>query len=144
MAGRRGGLTRRFNTVEEVGNGMSRPDADEAGGSQITERLTQRENFAAALNEQGYTDILVLRRATGREILTQSRLELVDYLDTHGDDVVSVSDLARGLDRDKGAVSKDLQRLSELDVVAYEGEGNGDAKRPMLKHDTIVVEPIRY
>ncbi len=123
---------------------MSRPDAGETGESQISERLLQREDFAAALNAQGYTDLLVVRRATGRDLLTKSRLELLDYLDTHDGDVDSVSALARALDRDKGAVSKDLQRLAELDVVDYEGDGDGAAKRPVLKHDTIVVEPIRY
>lgn len=125
---------------------MSRSDSD-AGGSpdeHVTERLLERDEFASDLNSRGYTDVLVLRRENGREVLTDSRLELVQYLDQHGADVTSVRDLARKLDRDKGAVSKDLRRLAELDVIEYEGDGNGEAKRPGLKHEHVVIEPVVY
>jgi DNA-binding transcriptional ArsR family regulator len=134
-----------FITVEVVDNGMSRPDSEPGGsdGDTVGDRLRRQEEFASALNAGGYTDVLVLRRENGRDVLTDSRLELVRYLDRHGEDVESVRDLARRLDRDKGAVSKDLHRLAELDVVTYEGEGGGEAKRPVLKHDHVVVEPIR-
>ncbi|TQQ79111.1 transcriptional regulator [Halonotius roseus] len=86
----------------------------------------------------------MVRRESGRDLLTDSRLELVQHLDQHGSAVDSVSDLARQLDRDKGAVSKDLNRLAELDVIEYEGSGDGTAKRPQLKHDHVVVEPVVY
>jgi DNA-binding transcriptional ArsR family regulator len=134
-----------FITVEIVGNGMSRPDSEPGGsdGDAVGDWLRRQEEFASTLNAGGYTDVLVLRRENGCDVLTDSRLELVDYLDRHGEDVESVRDLARRLDRDKGAVSKDLHRLAELDVVTYEGEGGGEAKRPVLKHDHVVVEPIR-
>ncbi len=125
---------------------MSRPDADVGDGpdDRIDERMLRQDEFASDLNAQGYTDVLVLRRENGRDVLTESRLALVGYLERHGDGVDSVSDLARKLDRDKGAVSKDLRRLAELDVVEYEGEGDGEAKRPVLKHDHVVVEPVVY
>ena len=110
----------------------------------IEERILKQDAFAGALNAQGYTDVLVLRRENGRDVLTESRLELLTYLHHHGDDVESVSDLARRLERDKGAVSKDLRRLAELDVVTYEGEGDGEAKRPVLKHEHVVIEPVVY
>ncbi|MFB6228313.1 MAG: transcriptional regulator [Halobacteriales archaeon] len=111
---------------------------------QSSERLLQQDEFAAALNAEGYTDVLVVRRENGRDVLTDGRREIVDHLDQHGADIGSVSALARSLDRDKGAVSKDLHRLAELDVIEYEGEGEGTPKRPVLKHDTIVIEPVRY
>ncbi|WP_302079956.1 MarR family transcriptional regulator [Salinibaculum rarum] len=125
---------------------MSRPDADTGDGpdDRITERILRQDEFADDLNAQGYTDVLILRRENGRDVLTESRLELVGYLERHGDAVKSVRDLARKLDRDKGAVSKDLRRLAELDVIEYEGSGDGEAKRPVLKHEHVVIEPVVY
>jgi len=125
---------------------MSRPGTDTGGSSEpsVDERLLQQDEFAADLNAQGYTDLLVVRRESGRDMLTESRLALIRHLDQHGSAVDSVSDLARQLDRDKGAVSKDLNRLAELDVIEYEGSGHGTAKRPRLKHDHVVIEPVVY
>lgn len=125
---------------------MSRSDADSGDGppNNIDDRILQQDEFASDLTAQGYTDVLVLRRENGRDILTEGRLKLIGYLDRHGDEIESVSDLARSLDRDKGAVSKDLHRLAELDIVEYEGEGDGEAKRPVLKHDHVVIEPVVY
>lgn len=125
---------------------MSQPDSGTGGppDDRIAERVLQQDEFATDLNARGYTDVLVLRRENGREILTDSRLAIIQHLNQHGEEVESVSDLARQLDRDKGAVSKDLRRLTELDVVRYEGEGNGEAKRPVLKHEHVVIEPVIY
>lgn len=131
-------------TVDVESNGMSRPDVDsgERVSDRIEHRILQQDDFASALTAQGYTDILVLRRENGRDILTEGRLELVSHLDQYGGDIESVSDLARRLDRDKGAVSKDLHRLAALDIVEYEDGGDGEAKRPMLKHEHVVIEPV--
>jgi predicted transcriptional regulator len=125
---------------------MSHPEAETGDGpdDRTPERILRLEEFAGDLNAQGYTDVLVLRRENGRDILTEGRLELVGYLERRGDEVESVRDLARSLDRDKGAVSKDLRRLAELDVVEYEGDGDGEAKRPVLKHDHVIIEPVVY
>ena len=125
---------------------MSRPetDTDDGPDDRISERILRQKEFAGDLNAQGYTDVLVLRRENGRDILTESRLEIVGYLERRGDEIESVRDLARSLDRDKGAVSKDLRRLAELDIVGYEGDGDGEAKRPVLKHDHVIIEPVVY
>ncbi|WP_339104237.1 helix-turn-helix domain-containing protein [Haloterrigena salinisoli] len=125
---------------------MSRSNSDAGGPSddRIAERLLRQDKFTSDLNAQGYTDLLLLRRENGRDVLTDSRLVLVQHLERHGADVESVSDLARRLDRDKGAVSKDLRRLAELDIVEYEGGGDGAPKRPVLKHDHVVIEPVVY
>ena len=125
---------------------MSRAESEsgEPPDGRIAERLLQQEEFASDLNARGYTDVLVLRRENGRDVLTDSRLELIEQLERHGDEVESVSHLARVLDRDKGAVSKDLRRLAELDVIEYEGDGDGEAKRPLLKHRHVVIEPVVY
>ena len=131
-------------TVDVVGNGMS-SDVERGDRSDLVEeRILKQDAFAGDLNAQGYTDVLVIRRENGRDVLTESRLELLTYLQRHGDDVESVSGLARRMERDKGAVSKDLRRLAELDVIEYEGEGDGDAKRPALKHEHVVIEPVVY
>ena len=125
---------------------MSQPDTDTGGSSEspVADRLLQQDEFAGDLNAQGYTNLLVVRRESGRDLLTDGRLELIHHLDQHGSAIASVSDLARQLNRDKGAVSKDLSRLAELDVIEYEGSGDGTAKRPRLKHDHIVIEPVVY
>ena len=125
---------------------MSQPDSDTGGspGGRIAERVLKQDEFASDLNARGYTDVLILRRENARDVLTDSRLAIIQYLDQHGESITSVSDLARQLDRDKGAVSKDLRRLAELDIIAYDGTGNGEAKRPILKHEHIVVEPVVY
>lgn len=125
---------------------MAHPDSgvDDVSDTGIPERLQKQDAFASDLNAQGYTDVLVLRRESGAEILTDRRLALIEYLTDHGTDIESVSDLARRLDRDKGAVSKDLTRLAELDVIEYEGAGNGEVKRPVLKHEYVVIEPVVY
>lgn len=125
---------------------MARSDSeiDESTDEQATDRLLERDEFAAALNERGYTDVLVLRRETGPEVLTDRRRAILQYLDRYGEEVESVSDLARRLARDKGAVSRDLHRLAELDVIEYEGGDDGESKRPILKHDHVVIEPVVY
>lgn len=125
---------------------MSRSDADSGDelSDRIDERILQQDKFASDLTTQGYTDVLILRRENGRDALTEGRLEMIGHLDRHGDEVESVSGLARRLDRDKGAVSKDLHRLSELDIIEYEGDGDGEAKRPVLKHEHVVIEPVVY
>lgn len=125
---------------------MSQPDSDvgEPSDERVTERILQQDEFAADLNARGYTDVLVLRRENGRDVLTEQRLGIIQFLEQQAESVESVSDLARQLGRDKGAVSKDLRRLAELDIIAYKGEGDGEAKRPILKHEHVVIEPVIY
>lgn len=101
-------------------------------------RLLSRALVAGPLAEAGYTDTLVLSRESAHEVLTASRIELLDRL--RMGPVESVRALAAELDRDKAGVSRDLARLAALDVVEYESDGR--AKRPRLKHDTVLVEPV--
>lgn len=123
---------------------MSRSDsAASPSDDRVGERILRQDEFAADLNARGYSDVLILRRENGRTVLTEGRLAIIQTL-SNGEEIESVSDLARYLDRDKGAVSKDLRRLAELDVIAYEGESNGEAKRPVLKHSHVVIEPVVY
>ena len=101
-------------------------------------RLLSRSLSGGALAQAGYTDTLMLSRESASEILTDPRLELIDRL--RSDPVDSVRELAAELDRDKAGVSRDLARLAALDVVEYDAVGR--AKRPRLKHETVLVEPL--
>jgi predicted transcriptional regulator len=101
-------------------------------------QLLTRTLAGGALAQAGYTDTLVLSRESAREVLTAPRLELLDRL--RSGPVDSVRALADELDRDKGGVSRDLATLAALDVLEYEPAGR--AKRPRLKHETVLVEPV--
>ena len=70
--------------------------------------------------------------------ITPARRELLQTVQT--EDVDSVSDLARRLDRDKSQVSRDLSTLAELGVVTFETAGK--RKKPVPAQETLVVEPL--
>lgn len=101
--------------------------------------LVKRDAFGAALNAEGYADVLVLSRERGREILTEDRLEIIDHLREQSE-LTTIEMLAQEFARDGDAVHDDLDRLAELDVIEYD-HSIGDP-RPMHKHAHIVVEPI--
>ncbi len=60
----------------------------------------------------------VLSHESAAEILTPKRRDLITYLADN--DVASVRELARQLDRDKGQVSRDLETLARHGVVGFE------------------------
>lgn len=93
-----------------------------------------------AESDSDFGDVLMLSRTGAREILADRRLEILDYLKENQPE--SIRGLARDLDRDKGDVSRALSTLAQHDVIEYEGGGKGTAKRPRLKHDTILIEPL--
>lgn len=102
------------------------------------ETLEKRAEMARALARGGMENVLVVSRETATRVLTPRRRELVEELDRG--DYPSVRALARHLDRDKAAVSRDLATLAEHDIVTY--ESNGRAKRPVLVQEHVVVEPV--
>ncbi len=69
-------------TVDVVGNGMSRPDVDTGDGSDgpTAERVLWQDAFARDLNAQGYTDVLMLRRENGRDVLPRAASHSVTIL----------------------------------------------------------------
>jgi predicted transcriptional regulator len=101
-------------------------------------RLFTRALAGGPLAAAGFTDALILSRESARQVLTSPRLALLDRL-RHGPPE-SVRSLAVELDRDKAGVSRDLALLASLDLVEYEASGR--AKRPRLKHDVVLVEPV--
>lgn len=98
----------------------------------------RRARMARALASGGFDDVHVVDRETAATLLTEKRQELIERI---GDgDIESVRSLAADLGRDVGAVSRDLDRLFEHDVVEYDEEGQ--RKIPRLKHGAVVAEPI--
>lgn len=104
----------------------------------VDDRVRKRLEFSRALVRAGYDDVLTLERESAGELLSPSRLELIDRL--RQGSVESVRALAAELDRDKAGVSRDLKLLAEHDVIEYEDRGR--SKVPALKHETVVVEPV--
>ncbi|USZ66812.1 ArsR family transcriptional regulator [Halorussus salilacus] len=94
--------------------------------------------MARALARGGMDGVHVLSHESAERILTEKRRELIDVL--RREEVESVRDLARRVERDKGQVSRDLGILAEHGVVDFEETGR--AKRPYLGSDHLVVEPI--
>ena len=116
------------------------PDPDEFDPDEATidSEIEFRSSFAAALTQHGFLDTLVLARERAPELFHERRLEIVDHLEEN--DPRSVRALAEDLGYDKGVVSRDLQTLAGLDVVAFEETGR--AKAPRLAHEHVVVEPV--
>lgn len=90
--------------------------------------------------ESGLSDAITLRRETAEEVLTAKRMELIETIGTA--EIESVRDLARQLDRDVSIVSRDLDILYEAGVVEFETDGR--AKKPVLAHETVLIEPIVF
>jgi predicted transcriptional regulator len=97
-----------------------------------------RARLARAAAEAGFGDVLVIERETARTVLTDKRQELLDRI--RNEETESVRGLARALDRDKAAVSRDLDLLFQEDLVEYGADGN--KKVPRLKYETILAEPL--
>jgi predicted transcriptional regulator len=100
--------------------------------------VDDRARLARAAAEAGFEDVLVIERDTAKRILTDRRRELLDRVREGG--IESVRGLARALDRDKAAVSRDLDLLFEEYLIEYINDGN--RKAPRLKHETILAEPL--
>lgn len=94
--------------------------------------------MARALAKGGMTGVQVISHESAERVLTEKRRELIDVL--RREEVESVRDLARRVERDKAQVSRDLGVLAEHAVVGFEETGR--VKRPYLQSDHLVVEPI--
>lgn len=103
-----------------------------------SDRVLARYTVANALGEAGFGDVFVLSHEAADRALTESRREILNVL--VADDIESQGELARRLDRDPGNVGRDLDVLVDEGLV--ERIQNGRAKKPVLTHDTYVVEPV--
>lgn len=102
--------------------------------------MNQKTKFIRRLAEAGFDDVLLLSRSTAEEVLTEKRMELLNEIAT--DDLESMRDLGRRVDRDISIVKRDLDILYEAGVVEY--EQNGRAKRPVLAHKNVFVKPVVF
>lgn len=98
--------------------------------------------YLRRLSQAGFDDVLVLQRDTAEEVLTEKRMELLNELAADDNEITSMRDLGRRVDRDISIVSRDLDVLFEADVIDYEQAGR--SKRPVLAHENVVVEPIVF
>ncbi len=95
-------------------------------------------DFIRALSKGGLNDVHVIRRETAERVLTPERERLLETV--ANEDISSVRDLARQLDRNVSVVSRDLDVLFEADIINFEKDGR--AKKPVMAHDHVVVEPL--
>lgn len=123
---------------EDADSTIPDPNEFSAEDTDIGSRLELRSAFFETLAQLGFHDTLVLARERAGDVFHERRLEILDHLADH--EPRSVRALADELDYDKGVVSRDLQRLAELDVIEYVDEGR--AKAPRLKHRHVAVEPV--
>ncbi|QDX41875.1 helix-turn-helix domain-containing protein [Salarchaeum sp. JOR-1] len=82
--------------------------------------------------------VQVLSYEEATHVLTPKRRQIIETLKQNN--VASVSELARSLNRDKGQVSRDLKTLAEHGIIRYDESDR--AKAPYLTQRHIVVEPI--
>ncbi|SNR68203.1 HVO_A0114 family putative DNA-binding protein [Halorubrum vacuolatum] len=114
------------------------PNDFETGDSSLDDRLNIRASFSEALTQHGFPDTLILARERAEVVFHDRRLELLDYLKEHNPR--SVRALADELGYDKGVISRDLQKLAEIEVIEYVEDGR--AKAPRLKHKHVAIEPV--
>lgn len=101
-------------------------------------RVLESTEFGLVLSAAGYGDVHVLSHEAADRVLTPNRRRLIEGIDD--EDVASISELARHVGRDKANVKRDLDVLAEENLVAFEATGR--EKRPYVKPDTIVREPL--
>lgn len=101
-------------------------------------RPIAKTEFVRRLTEAGLRDFIVIEKETAESVLTERRLEILEAL--RDEAFETVTGLAAHLGRDTGAVSRDLTLLFEHDLIEYDRRGS--RKAPVLKHGTVLVEPI--
>lgn len=123
------------------GDSRDRPGPDprefEPQKAEGDDRLRERAEFSEVLSRNGYQDVLVLPREYVKE-LDERHVRILEHLEDH--EPASVRKLAADLDEDKGTISRHLTVLARLDAVELVPDGR--SKRPVLKHEHVVLEPL--
>jgi len=92
-------------------------------------------------NPDAYPDkvtYLALSEEEKKQLLTPKRIQLVKVI--RNNDGLSVSELAQEVERDTGAVSRDLKVLSDHEVIELERSGHRKEATVAASH---IVIPIR-
>lgn len=92
------------------------------------------KEFARKLEEKGYEDILILDKEHAKRI-TPKRQELINVIKK--EEIKSIRNLARKVDRDPNNVLDDIKILFELDVINVEKKGR--RKIPKMAHKSIAL-----
>jgi predicted transcriptional regulator len=121
-----------------MGQTSSGGHGSEREAESATERVLRRQRVGSALAEAGYEDVLVLSHESADRALTPARRAVIRALQERTYE--SQNELAATLDRDAGNVKRDLDVLVEEDIVRRVQDGK--SKRPVLKHATILAEPV--
>lgn len=124
-------------------NMASQNFSDNSDGSDEPEEAAPTRAFARhkvgeALSKAGFGDVHILSHEAADRALTPTRRDIIDALATT--EVSSLRELADVLDRDPGNLSRDMKVLVAENLIQY--DTSGKSKRPELKHDTIIVEPL--
>lgn len=88
-----------------------------------------------ALARGGMDGVQILSFESAEKVFTPKRRELIEALRT--EEIESVRQLARSVDRDKGQVSRDLGVLAEHGVIQYEDTGRAKRYYPVQEHITV-------
>lgn len=105
-----------------------------------TERMLLRTSVARRLaaEDDDFGSVKVISHELADRVFTPKRREILQTLNHR--EVSSQRELARILDRDPGAVQRDVTELINADLVDVVEQGR--SKKPVLAHDTIIVEPL--
>lgn len=123
---------------------MSNAYGSEPSSSSLSEssvdRVLLRTEVARRLTAGGdeLGSVKVISHEMADRVFTPKRREILQTLNHR--EVSSQRELARVLDRDPGAVQRDLTELVEADLVDIVEDGRSN--RPRLAHDTIIAEPL--
>lgn len=109
----------------------TRPEDDES-------RVIVSTEVGRTLSAAGFGDVHVLSHEAADRALTKNRRELISVINR--EPIESIRGLARRVGRDKGNVKRDLDVLVEENLVEFVTDGR--SKRPTIKPDTIIPEPL--
>lgn len=101
-------------------------------------RVLVSTEVGRALSAAGFGDVHVLSHEAADRALTKNRRELISVITR--EPIESIRGLARRVGRDKGNVKRDLDVLVEENLVEFVTDGR--SKRPAIKPDTIIQEPL--
>jgi predicted transcriptional regulator len=71
-------------------------------------------------------------------LLSQKNLELLDAVFEHEPE--SIREAAELVNRDYKQVHRNLSELEDIGVIEFEGDGSGQAKKPVLAYDGLEID----
>lgn len=88
------------------------------------------EDAQPVLNFGSYTEL--------SRLLSPKNLELLETISKHQPE--SIRETAELVNRDYKQVHRNLSELEDIGVIEFEGEGAGQAKKPLLAYDGLEIE----